>query len=229
MLSNSIKHVFFDLDHTLWDFDRNSELAFAKLFLKYNIKISLQNFLKIYKPINLSYWKLYQEEKITKQLLRRKRLIETFAKFEKSFSLDWIDNVSQDYIYMLPENNFLMEGAVELLEYLKPNYSLHIITNGFREIQHSKLSGSGIIHYFKTITNSEDAGVKKPNSLIFQHALRISKAIPEESIMIGDSFEADILGAQKMGMKSLFFNYHMIDVDRVTPQISKLTDVKKLL
>ena len=205
---NNIKHIFFDLDHTLWDFDRNSEFAFKVIFQKHKISVPLPEFFKAYKPINLGYWKLYQENKISKIDLRRKRFSDTFTACNQKISLDVIDLLAEDYITHLPDNNYLIKGSVELLDYLKSKYKLHIITNGFREIQNKKLKKSGIYSYFDSVTNSEDAGVKKPHPGIFAHALKMAKANAEQSVMIGDNYEADILGAKAYGLKTIFFNYH---------------------
>ncbi len=225
-MNNTIKHVFFDLDHTLWDFDKNSSLAFQMIFEKYRVGFSLNDFLEIYQPINMKYWKLYREERVSKQELRRGRLMDAFSAFNKEFSIDAIDNMSDDYIAFLPYNNHLINGAKELLEYLNPKYNLHIITNGFMEVQNNKLSSSGIKHYFKTVTNSEEVGVKKPNPIIFKHAIEISGAKTNNSIMIGDNYEADILGAEALGLKTICFNYHKEELPRQNIQVSELMAIK---
>jgi putative hydrolase of the HAD superfamily len=119
-----------------------------------------------------------------------------------------IHKLSDDYITYLSTFNHLFPGTIELLEYLQPNYKLHIITNGFKEVQHGKLNQSNIDHFFQTVTNSEMVGVKKPNPRIFNHALQMAKATTEESLMIGDNLEADIMGALNFGMEAICFNYH---------------------
>ena len=195
MMYQHKKHLFFDLDHTLWDFDKNSALTFEKIFKINNIQVDLEEFLKVYMPINLAYWKLYREEKIDKNSLRFARLKDAFDALEIQTSTELIYKLSDEYITYLSTYNHLFEGTIQILDYLKPNYTLHIITNGFKEVQHGKLNKSGIAHYFKTVTNSEMVGVKKPNPKIFKHALSVAKASPDESLMIGDNLEADILGA----------------------------------
>ncbi|WP_348637318.1 YjjG family noncanonical pyrimidine nucleotidase [Aquimarina sp. 2201CG14-23] len=224
-----IDHVFFDLDHTLWDFDKNSALAFQMMFEKFKIQISIEEFLSVYQPINMQYWKLYREEKVTKIILRRGRLIDAFAAFDKTFSLEIIDALSDDYISFLPLNNYLIDGAEELLKYLQPKYQLHIITNGFREVQNTKLSNAKIKHYFKTVTNSEEVGVKKPNPIIFEHAIKISGADIGTSLMIGDNYEADILGAEALGIKAICFNYHKEKLPLKTIQVSQLKQIKSYI
>jgi len=226
---NSVKHVFFDLDHTLWDFDKNSTLAFEMIFEKYNIQINIDSFLSSYRAINMNYWKLYREEKVSQQELRRGRLSDTFARFNKRFSIEIIDQIAMDYISFLPLNNYLIEGTHEILEYLYPKYVLHIITNGFKEVQDKKIISSDLQKYFKTITNSEDAGVKKPNPYIFEYALKAAGALSGSSVMIGDNYEADILGAEALGFQTICFNYHQEKLPVTSCQVSMLKQIKKHL
>ena len=202
-----IKHVFFDLDHTLWDFDKNSALTFEKIFQIHNINLNINDFLKVYEPLNLNYWKLYREERIDKASLRYGRLKDTFDALSISVDDQLIFQLSEDYITYLTTFNHLFDGTLELLQYLQPKYQLHIITNGFEEAQQKKMDVSNISKYFKTVTNSEQAGVKKPNPIIFDYALKTAVAKPNESIMIGDNYEADILGALQVGFDVIFFNF----------------------
>ena len=206
-MNNGIKHVFFDLDHTLWDFDKNSALTFEKIFKLNNLDIDLDSFLKVYVPINLQYWKLYREEKIDKKSLKFARLNDAFKALDLEVSARIVHKLSDDYITYLSTFNHLFPDTIALLEYLQPKYTLHIITNGFKEVQHGKLNQSHIDHYFQTVTNSEMVGVKKPNPKIFKHALHMAKATAEESLMIGDNLEADIMGALNFGMDAICFNY----------------------
>ncbi|WP_299670705.1 YjjG family noncanonical pyrimidine nucleotidase [uncultured Polaribacter sp.] len=219
-----IEHVFFDLDHTLWDFERNSELTFHKIFLENNITISIADFLEVYKPLNLKYWKLYREEKISKTALRYGRLKTTFDAVNYTISDNLIDKIAIDYIENLANFNHLFEGAFELLEYLKEKYTLHIITNGFEEIQSKKMVNSKIHHYFDQIITSESVGVKKPNPKVFNYALEIAKADKETSIMIGDSLEADIEGAIAIGLRAIHCNF-----DEISSNNTSFTTVKNLL
>ena len=223
------KHLFFDLDHTLWDFDKNSGFAFDAIFKNKGFDISLQDFLNIYIPRNQHYWKLYQVNQISHEDLRYYRLKDVFDALNFEVSDQIIHQLSDDYIKYLPEYNHLFDGAIELLDYLKPNYQLHIITNGFSDVQDRKLTNSNIGHYFETITNSELAGQKKPNPVIFDYALGIAKASKEESIMIGDSFEADILGALDFGIDAIFFNESKIAIEKEVYQVSHLLELKNIL
>ena len=229
MFNKEIKDVFFDLDHTLWDFDKNSALAFQRVFLRHNINLELSVFIKEYEPINLKYWRKFRQEIITTQELRRGRLIDVFAVFKMKYPLETIDDIANSYLEELPVDNHLFAGTFETLDYLSNNYNLHIITNGFEKVQHSKLENSGIQKYFSTVTTSEDAGAKKPHPLIFERALIKAEAIPQKSIMIGDSLEADIIGAQNAGMNALFFNYRKENIEDSIKSVSNLLEIKDYL
>ena len=224
-----IKHVFFDLDHTLWDFDKNSALTFEKIFQIHNINLNINDFLKVYEPLNLNYWKLYREERIDKASLRYGRLKDTFDALSLPIDDQLIFQLSEDYITYLTTFNHLFDGTLELLQYLHPHYQLHIITNGFEEAQQKKIDESNISKYFKTVTNSEQAGVKKPNPIIFDYALKTAVAKPNESIMIGDNYEADILGALQVGFDVIFFNYHNHYFDAQIKEVKDLLDIKMYL
>lgn len=229
MCNRNIRDIFFDLDHTLWDFDRNSGLAFERVFLKHKLELPLTDFLREYESINLIYWKKYREELVTKEELRRGRLTATFEIFNLKFPLQTIDSLANCYIEELPVDNHLFDDTVEVLNYLSENYKLHIITNGFEEVQHLKLQNSGIKKYFDTVTTSEEVGSKKPHPVIFETALSKACAMPQNSIMVGDSLEADIFGAEKAGMHTLFFNCRNEMVETKYLAISNLLEIKNHL
>lgn len=229
MKFTNLQHIFFDLDHTLWDFDKNSALTFEVIFKEQNIGINLQEFLSAYSPINENYWKLYRDNQISKEDLRTGRLKDCFEILKYEVSAVVIDTLSNQYIKFLPGFNNLLADTQEILEYLQPYYKLHIITNGFEEVQHNKLKNSKIAAFFSTVTTSEEAGVKKPHPDIFYLALEKSGATSSNSIMIGDSYEADILGAQKIGMRSVFFDYYQKQDNLPTLKIKKLNELKDYL
>jgi putative hydrolase of the HAD superfamily len=229
MKIDNISHVFFDLDHTLWDFDKNSALTFEKIFELNDIGTNLDEFLEVYVPINLNYWKLYREEKIDKASLRYGRLNDAFNALNVEIKTSMIYKLSEDYIKYLSTFNHLFEGTIEILDYLKPKYNLHIITNGFKEVQQGKLNQANIDHYFQTVTNSEMVGVKKPNPKIFNHALTMAKATPENSIMIGDNYEADIMGALNLGFEAICFNYHNEILSEDIIEINHLKEIEQFL
>ncbi len=221
-----ITDIFFDLDHTLWDFDKNSELAFERIFKTNYPEISTIKFVEVYAPINQACWKLFQMDKISHDELRYNRLKFSFDALDYQISDDDINKIAIDYIDYLPLNNQLFEGAIEILDYLKPNYKLHIITNGFAEVQFKKLQNSGLAEYFITVTNSEMAGVKKPNPKIFEHALSLAKTTKEKSIMIGDCIDADVNGALSFGMDAIYFNELKNEVSNDVKQVHHLLDIK---
>ena len=211
MNKNNITDIFFDLDNTLWDFDKNSNLTFIKIFELNELDIDINIFLEAYHPINKNYWDLYRENKVSKEKLRFYRLADTFKKLKIEIGDSMIKKLSFDYIDYLSDFNNLIPGAIEILEYLDNKYNMHIITNGFKEVQKKKLEKSTITKYFKTITISEEVGYKKPNPIIFDYALKKANAINTRSLMIGDIYQADILGAINVGINAILFNYHNID------------------
>ena len=229
MKIKNIKHIFFDLDHTLWDFDKNSALTFDKIFKLNQIDLDIQKFLSIYEPVNLNYWRLYRNAEIDKDKLRYGRLKDTFDQMEFLIEDELIYLLSEDYITHLTTFSHLFEHTIEILDYLKQHYQLHIITNGFEEAQSKKLEVSNITHYFKTVTNADKAGVKKPNPIIFDYALKLANAKSNESLMIGDNYEADILGALNVGYDAIFFNYRKDETEPHIKQINQLSELKMYL
>lgn len=222
-----IKHIFFDLDHTLWDFDKNSKLTFQQIFIEQHIQINIDVFLEKYMPINFNYWKLYREDKISKEALRYGRLKDSFDQLNYTVSDKLINLISEDYIKYLPNNNHLFDGTFEILEYLSKKYDLHIITNGFEEVQKLKLEKSGIAKYFNQVITSESVGVKKPNIKVFEYALSKAKAQANNCLMIGDSYEADVMGSIKAGMLAIHFTSNTSSNGELT--VNSLLDLKRYL
>jgi putative hydrolase of the HAD superfamily len=227
--NTNITDVFFDLDHTLWDFDKNSKLTFKYIFEKHNVKLDLEDFIKVYEPVNFKFWKLFRDEKISKEELRYRRLKEVLEGINYFASDDLINRLSEDYITYLTDNNHLFDGTFEVLEYLKPNYKLHIITNGFSNVQGHKMNKSGLAPYFKTLTDAETVGVKKPNPDIFNFAINKANTKIENSIMIGDSLEADIEGALNIGLAAIYFNPKKVITSPNIIAINQLLQLKKHL
>lgn len=227
-MKNRITDIFFDLDHTLWDFEKNSALTFQKIFLKNKLNVNLDQFLDSYIPINRNYWSLFSQNKVLKEDLKYKRLQESFMKIEYTIEEALIHQLSEDYIVHLSDHNFLFDDAQEVLKNLSSAYNLHIITNGFREVQHSKLKNSEIDHYFDIIITSDDVGVKKPHPLIFESALKKANANARESLMVGDNLEADIQGAQRAGLESVLFDPEN-KIDHTGNKIRRLRELETLL
>ena len=227
------KHIFFDLDRTLWDFDAAAEVAFERIYEQYNLKSlgipSAHEFHEVYHPLNERLWELYREDKITKADLNRTRFLKPLEHYG-IHDVELADHLSEDYVYWSPRIVRLVPGTMELLEYLKPKYHLHLITNGFEEVQDTKLTLSGMKPYFETLTVSEEVGVKKPNPEIFQYALRKAHATAEESLMIGDEMDVDIDGARAAEIDTVLFNPkgEKIDGER-TFEVRNLLEIKQIL
>lgn len=220
--------IFFDLDHTLWDFDKNSAISYELIFKALDLPINLEEFLLAYRQINMDLWKLFREDKINKETLRYKRLKDTFTAIGKDVPDAIIHEIADQYIYYLSKQTNLLDGAIELLEYLKPKYKLHIITNGFQEVQVGKLNNTDLIRYFDVVVNSEMAGVKKPNPKIFEMALDMANVKKKNAIMIGDSYEADVLGALDIGLDAICYNYHQDNIPSSIKQVTHLNELKKI-
>ena len=229
MLKQPITDVFFDLDHTLWDFERNSALTYADLFREFDIQVSLEAFLDHYVPLNLYYWKAFREGRIDKESLRYERLKTVFERLEYRVTDQEIDQISEAYIAQLSSHTHLVPNSLDILKYLKGRYRLHIITNGFEDIQNRKLRNSRIDSYFTEVVNSDRAGAKKPHPQIFRTALEAAGISPEAGVMIGDSLEADIQGARAVGLQAVHFNVHGKSNHGLCPEISDLLEIKAIL
>jgi len=223
------KHIFFDLDHTLWDFDKNSALTYRDIFSKLNLDIDVDVFLKHYVSINQQLWKLFREEKIGKEALRYKRLNDTFKAINCKVSDNIVHQIADAYIQHLSTQTHLFDGAFEVLDYLQKKYQLHLITNGFSDVQKRKVNNSNLKKYFNVVLDSETAGAKKPNPIIFEKALSLANATKENSLMIGDNVEADIMGALDFGIEAICFNYHNEILPHHITSIHHLSELLKIL
>lgn len=223
------KHIFFDLDHTIWDFDRNAQETLLELYEVYQLKAlgvhSADDFISLYTENNHRLWAQYHLGQITKDVLRAERFRSTFLTL--GVHPDRIPHqFEEDYVRLSPTKTNLFDGAEKVLTYLKQKYHLHIISNGFKETTLTKMHLSGLNPYFKNVIISEDVGVNKPDKAIFEYALAKAEAQIHESIMIGDSLEADIRGAQNIGMKAIFFNpLNAAKPDDVEWQIAHLEEL----
>ena len=228
-VETELTDIFFDLDHTLWDFDKNSHLAFEKIFKSQHPTIVTGTFLQKYIPINHACWKQFQVDAISHDELRYQRLKQSFDAIGYTISDTQIEQIAVDYIQFLPDFNHLFEDAIPTLTYLERKYNLHIITNGFAEVQFKKINNSNLASFFKSVTNSEMAGAKKPNPIIFEYAVALAETHKSKSLMIGDCLDADVNGAQDFGMKAIFFNPNKIEVPETITQITTLAQLQTLL
>ncbi|PTN08412.1 putative hydrolase of the HAD superfamily [Mangrovibacterium marinum] len=201
-------HLFFDLDNTLWDFDRNAKLAMRDTVdqLKLNGQVPDFNlFYDFYEAVNKQLWDAYRKQEVHKKELITRRFAETLNHFE----IKNVDPVAMNELYLdfMAQQTSLVEGAMDVLNDLKSNnYKLQIITNGFRQVQLRKLENSGIAHFFDHVFISEDLKYPKPDIRVFQHAIRSCNAKKAKSVMIGDNWETDILGARNFGIDQIFFS-----------------------
>lgn len=227
------KHIFFDLDHTLWDFEANSRKTIFGLFearsLANRLDCEPQTFYDKYIEINDSKWALYRHGMITKERLRAERFVETFAAFGFS-EVTFAEAFEKEYLGTCPYQSALVPGALDAVQYLSNRYNLSIITNGFYETQLIKLKESQLAPYFERVFASDKMGVNKPNRKIFTDALRQAGANRKGSIMIGDSLVTDILGAKQCGMAQVFYNpQNQSHAEKITFEISRLLHLKDIL
>lgn len=224
----SITDLFFDLDHTIYDFDKNAALTFQAIFTEMQLK-GVDDFMTYFKPINDLYWERFSKEEISRDVLRYGRLKDTFNAIDVKINDDHIYYIADEFIGKLPNYNHVFSGAYETLDVLKNNYRLHIITNGPDSVQERKLKNANLAAYFQTITNSELAGVKKPHPGIFQHALTNANTKAEKSLMIGDNLNADVHGALNVGMQAIWFNELELENTLGVAQIHRLNQLLDIL
>ena len=203
------KHIFFDLDHTIWDFDKNAEETIHELYKTYELDgLGLScpyTFIETYTRNNHELWAAYHLGTISKEHLRKTRFKKTFL--DLGLAPELIPAAFEDdYVRICPTKTNLFPEAHEVLSYLQGKYKLHLISNGFKESTELKIELSGLKMYFETIVISEIVGINKPDPAIFEFALGGADAKKEESVMIGDSLEADIRGAMMFGMDAIYFN-----------------------
>ena len=227
-------HIFFDLDHTLWDFNRNSKETLTSLFTVHKLdklnKFSLDSFLRVYTRINEKLWDQYRQNLISKEYLRNGRFYETLIELEHD-DPDLSSNLADDYIQQSPQKGLLFPYVHETLGYLKTRYGLHIITNGFSEVQRLKMNSANLLDYFTHIFISEEIGHKKPEPDIFHHAVQTCNSTVEKCLMIGDNMETDLAGAAGVGMDHVFFNPEKLDhtYPHATHEITCLSRLQEIL
>ena len=227
-------HIFFDLDHTVWDFEKNSEEAmgdaFQELEVEQFLNVSFDEFNPIYKAINQKYWERFRKGFVSRSELKWKRMQATFLEFKK-FDDALASKLGEVYLEKLPSKTHLFAHAKEVLTYCQEKkYEMQLITNGFEETQNKKLRNSGIADFFDVMISSEKAMAPKPNLAIFEYAMNATNAQAESSLMIGDHFEVDILGAKNAGMDQVYFNpKHRDNNEGATFEIACLSELYKIL
>jgi putative hydrolase of the HAD superfamily len=227
------KHLFFDLDHTLWDFEKNSTETLTELFYLFHLKDlgipDLDTFIRTYLYRNELMWEQYRYGNITRETLRNKRF--TYTLYDLEIEDEKLaKSLSEEYTLRAPYKTNLFPDTHEVLTYLKEKYILHIITNGFRETQFIKMNSTNITHYFSEIILSEEAGFKKPDPNIFFHSLKKANTISEESLMIGDNLDVDIAGARSANIDQVYFNPNKVPHQKETTfEINSLIELKEFL
>jgi putative hydrolase of the HAD superfamily len=229
---NKYRFIFFDLDRTLWDFDANSRETIFELIGKYGLRNQIKDedhMHAVFNRHNEKLWSDYRKGSITKSFLRTERFRLTFRSFG-IYNQELAKKIAADYILLSPSKTTLVPDAIEVLDYLYPKYKLFIITNGFNEVQYTKLANSNISGYFARVITAENAGINKPNSKIFAHALRLAKADKAHSLMIGDDLETDIKGARDFGMDQVYYNPSgSVHNDKISYEITSLSELKTIL
>lgn len=227
------KHLFIDLDDTLWDTFNNNKESLKEVYDIYEFNRSYASFEVFFDrwfPYNNHLWDLYRQDKISKQQLVTKRfehMVEPMGITDPGF----IQQLNKEFLQRSSSKSGLLPFALDILHYLQDKYTLHILSNGFREVQYKKMDNSGLTSFFDKIILSEDAGANKPSKDIFDYALSITSANREEVLMIGDSWEADIVGAHQSNIHQVWYNPHRLCPSDFTPtyEISNLKELQNIL
>jgi len=232
-MNRKYKHLFFDLDRTLWDFEKSAMEAFREMYQIHKLdKLGIPEaevFHTTYQEHNHRLWEKYRLGKIEKSELMWKRFHLALLDYDVN-NKELAMKLGNDYVRISPLKVNLFPHALEILSYLKPHYTLHLITNGFQEVQEVKLKSSGMDIYFQYLITSEEAGAKKPKPGIFNYAFKKTGSRAEESLMIGDDYEVDIIGARKMGMDQVFFDPGQeFPQNGCTYKIKDLIELKEIL
>ena len=224
------KHLFFDLDHTLWDFDANAKDTLIEIYVFFKLEekgvVPFEDFYKLYKIHNEILWDRYHKGFITGEELKWKRMWRTLLEFKIADEL-LAKVMSEKFLEILPTKKILFPYTIEILDYLsEKKYQLHLITNGFEKIQWTKLNNSGLSNYFTHVVTSEKSNSLKPKKEIFEYALNEAGAQLRQSIMLGDNLDADIQGAINAGMDNVFVN-HIETTTTLQPTFT-ITHLKQL-
>ncbi|MDR0364039.1 MAG: YjjG family noncanonical pyrimidine nucleotidase [Bacteroidales bacterium] len=227
------KAIFFDLDRTLWDMERNNFETLHDLYFFHHLEqkgiSNVALFVNTYNHVNHAAWELYREDKIDTDSLRWRRFNDTFLVLGLN-NIDLAKKMSDDYIRINPIKTHLIPHALDSIDYLFKKYALYIITNGFEEVQRVKINNCGINLYFKKLITSETVGYKKPDVRIFQYALKESGFEAADCLMVGDEYETDIAGAKNAGIDQIYFNpeAHFKGIE-ATYKISSLKTLQDML
>jgi YjjG family noncanonical pyrimidine nucleotidase len=232
-MAKKYKCVFFDLDHTLWDYEENSKETLYDLFYAYELQAkgvtSADTFYRQFRVINLALWDLYDNNRVDQHYIRQERFKQVLEHFS-AYTVQLSEHLTVDYLDQCPKKANLVPHALEILEYLASDYVLTVVTNGFDEIQNVKLSSGNLHRFFNHIVTSQKAGHRKPSQKIFQFALQANNIKCSDAVMIGDNLITDIGGARNAAIDSIFYNPEKIaHQTSVKYEISCLSELKKIL
>lgn len=227
------KHILFDLDHTLWDFEKNAAETLRELYDSFALatlgEFSVEEFCDTFHKVNYHLWYLHQKGEFDQAKLRAERFKMIFTELgvaQASMPL----SIADAYLKLCPSKPHVFPYTYDILHYLGGHYTLHIITNGFSDVQWIKLESARLTHYFKHIVTSDDAGYRKPDPGIFRHALELIGTQPDECIMIGDNLDTDIAGALAVGIDCVYFNPQKLPHEAQTNyEITCLSELKGIL
>jgi YjjG family noncanonical pyrimidine nucleotidase len=228
------KYVFLDLDDTLWNFHANAKEVLREIYSQHLLGQyfeSFDHYFSIYAKRNLELWEQYGKGLVTKEYLNVERFLHPL-KHVGVPNAKLAEEISEEFLTLLPNKTTLMPHAIEVLDYLHSKYPLTIVSNGFIEVQYKKLRNANLENYFTHIVLSQAAKALKPDRRIFEYALELNGAHPSETIMIGDSYTADIIGAQNIGIDQVYYNKHVPIHSDCTPPtfiIDNLLELKELL
>ncbi|MCR9063981.1 MAG: YjjG family noncanonical pyrimidine nucleotidase [Cytophagales bacterium] len=222
------KHLFFDLDHTLWDFESNAADCLSEIFVNHAFEakgVSKTDFLSTFSSVNRYLWTQLEQNLISHDHIRKERFKLAFDKLGFPIEETLSENLNAHFLELLPRKSKLIPDCLEVLTKLHGTYELHILSNGYQEVQKLKMSTGGINHYFDKIITNDIAGARKPDRQIFEYALQQAKAKPQDSLMIGDSFDADILGARNAGLDAIHLTENKVEKPLGHHTISSLKQI----
>ncbi|MFZ9980941.1 MAG: YjjG family noncanonical pyrimidine nucleotidase [Cyclobacteriaceae bacterium] len=225
--------ILFDLDHTLWDYEKNSRETIGEIFSQFRLDdrlgASFDDFHDTFQEINMDLWSRYDKGLIPREVIRKDRFATILSRFGKE-SKALSEELSDAYVEQSPKKGNLIKDALVILDYLHPKYPLFVVTNGFEEVQFTKVKSAGIEHYFKEIVISDRVGHKKPSREIFDY-VSVQHNIPHQSmLMIGDNLLTDIAGAKNAGIDAVFFNpYGNPHREKISYEIKALQELKGII
>lgn len=231
------KALFIDLDDTIWDFRANSKLSLRQIYDEFSLErvfTGYEQFQSLYMTANHELWEAYHHNRVTKDFLIVERFARPFRQVGSALSddLEFIMSINHRYLDVLAQQKTLVPGAIDLLDYLTAKeYPLYILSNGFAEVQARKLQSGGIDRYFKRLILSDEIGITKPDRRLFDYALQVVGADAADTVIVGDNYDADILGAMNAGWRAIYFNRDNLPVPGPQPHymVTELVQLKTIL